>query len=108
MLPGCQRRTPPFGCTRGIVGMDHRRPAIAVKRPFGEPAIIIDALIEPIEQAIGLRRPDLVGHRLGEGAELGLARRQRRFGLVLRGDIRVGAEPPHDPIVLILERCDPR
>ncbi len=71
--PRARRRRP-------VVGMDDVGPAVAVQRAGRGTAIGVGLVVEPVELAVRARRPHVVGHGLGDGAELGFARRQFRGG----------------------------
>ena len=49
---------------RAVVRVHHLDPLVAVQRSRLGAAIVVDLLVEPVGQAIGPRRPDMVRHRL--------------------------------------------
>ena len=67
--------------------MDDFAPALAGEVGLASAAIGDDLIVEPVKRPVGLGGPDLVGHRLGERAELSLALFQRLQHPTLFGDI---------------------
>ena len=61
----------PFACRLvEVVGMNDSGPSCAVKRTGTRSGIFVDSRVEPVERAVRARRPDVIGHRLGDDPEL--------------------------------------
>jgi hypothetical protein len=60
--------------------MDDLGPVAAVEFSRLGATVFVNAVVEPIEQAIGRRSPDVVRQRLCEGAKLQRVRTQGLFG----------------------------
>lgn len=67
-----------------IVRVDQDRPAVAVQGPGRRVAVGVGAVIEPIELAVDLGGPDMVGHRLGQQTKPRFARLYRLLGNLAR------------------------
>ena len=77
---------------RKIVGVDDLAPLIAVEFAGTGARIFINARIEPVQQSVGPRGPDVMRHGFGERAEFLFALPQRLLGHHLLGDIGVRAD----------------
>ncbi len=60
--------------------MYKRVPSLAIERTRLCSAVFVDTVVEPIEQTVGRRRPDMIWHGLRHGTKLFLARAQYLFG----------------------------
>ena len=100
------RRGPARRGDRQVFGVDEAGPALAVERPALGAAVFVDAVVEPVEQAVGRCRPDVVRHRLGEGAEQGFAGAQGLFGLLALGDVAAHRDQTVGPAVGAGQRRD--
>ena len=89
---GRQGRDPVAAREGDLVGVDHGDPALAIQRPARHPAVVVDAVIEPIEQAARRGGPDVIRHGLRQGAELSLALGQRFLGGAALADVDEGAD----------------
>ena len=67
------RRRPSRRRFGDVAGMHERAPSLDPKRASLAAEIGQHAIIEPVEPAVGLRRPRLIGHGAGQHAEILLA-----------------------------------
>ena len=90
-LAGADRLRPAGDRARNIVGVNDLAPFVAVEFPRTGARIFVDARIEPVQQSVGPRGPDMMRHGLGEGTEFRFALPQRLLRDHLLGDIGVRA-----------------
>src|SRR5580658_3198582 len=76
-----------------IVGVDDIGPARVAANAFGAARILVPTPVVVVEMAVGPRRPNDLGHRVGELSELPLTVTQSLLRTLSLGDIGVDAGP---------------